>query len=173
MCVPKNFSSVFFFGSNSWQILQLSSIFILLTFFLTCAFCKAPSDWLHLPLAALYINRHRVISKIRLTMPRVKISRADRNPWLAKMLEGMRQLVNVYCHSGRRKSFYQTGASLLPILYSKKQQFYILPSCTPFCVQRFPGKITQSLYARCFYFCFFQMNRIICLHLSHTSVSDS
>jgi hypothetical protein len=33
-----------------------------------------------LPLAALHINRHRVTSKIRLTMPRVKISRADRNP---------------------------------------------------------------------------------------------
>jgi hypothetical protein len=26
-----------------------------------------------------------VTSKIRLTMPRVKMSRADRNPWLAKM----------------------------------------------------------------------------------------
>ena len=30
-------------------------------------------------------KRHRVTSKIRLTMPRVKMSRADRNPWLAKM----------------------------------------------------------------------------------------
>jgi hypothetical protein len=40
---------------------------------------------LQLPLAALHINRHRVTSKIRLTMPRVKMSRADRNPWLAKM----------------------------------------------------------------------------------------
>ena len=35
--------------------------------------------------AALHINRHRVTAKIRLTMPRVKMSRADRNPWLAKM----------------------------------------------------------------------------------------
>ena len=52
----------------------------------TCTFCKACSDWLQLPLAALHINRHRVTSKIRLTMPRVKISRADHNPWLAKML---------------------------------------------------------------------------------------
>ena len=26
------------------------------------------------------------ITKIRLTMPRVKMSRADRNPWLAKMV---------------------------------------------------------------------------------------
>ena len=51
----------------------------------TCAFCKARSDWLQLPLAALHINRHRVTSKIRLTMPRVKMSRADRNPWLTKM----------------------------------------------------------------------------------------
>ena len=51
----------------------------------TCAFCKARSDWLQLPLAALHINRHRVTSKIRLTMSRVKMSRADRNPWLAKM----------------------------------------------------------------------------------------
>ena len=52
----------------------------------TCAFCKARSDWLQLPLAALHINRHRVTSKIRLTMPRVKMTRrADRNPWLAKM----------------------------------------------------------------------------------------
>jgi hypothetical protein len=51
----------------------------------TCAFCKACSDWLQLPLAALHINRHRVTLKIRLTMPRVKMSRADRNPWLAKM----------------------------------------------------------------------------------------
>ena len=51
----------------------------------TCAFCKARSDWLQLPLAALHINRHRVTSKIRLTMPRVKMSRADRNPWLAKV----------------------------------------------------------------------------------------
>jgi hypothetical protein len=51
----------------------------------TCAFCKARSDWLQLPIAALHINRHRVTSKIRLTMPRVKMSRADRNPWLAKM----------------------------------------------------------------------------------------
>ena len=49
--------------------------------------CKARSDWLQLPLAALHINRHRVTSKIRLTMPRVKMSRADRNPWLAKMLD--------------------------------------------------------------------------------------
>jgi hypothetical protein len=52
----------------------------------TCAFCKARSHWLQLPLAALHIDRHRVTSKIRLTMPRVKMSRADRNPWLAKML---------------------------------------------------------------------------------------
>jgi hypothetical protein len=51
----------------------------------TCAFCKAPSDWLQLPLAALQINRHRVTSKISLTMPRVMMSRADRNHWLAKM----------------------------------------------------------------------------------------
>jgi hypothetical protein len=51
----------------------------------TCAFCKARSDWLQLPLAALHINRHRVTSKMRLTMPRVKMSRANRNPWLAKM----------------------------------------------------------------------------------------
>jgi hypothetical protein len=49
--------------------------------------CKARSDWLQLPLAALHINRHRVTSKIRLTMPRVKMSRADRNPWLAKVEE--------------------------------------------------------------------------------------
>ena len=28
---------------------------------------------------------HRATSKIRLTMPRVKMSRANRNPWLAKM----------------------------------------------------------------------------------------
>jgi hypothetical protein len=48
-------------------------------------FCKAHSDWLQLPLAALHINRHRVTSKIRLTMPKVKMSRADHNPWLAKM----------------------------------------------------------------------------------------
>jgi hypothetical protein len=47
----------------------------------TCDFCKARSDWLQLPLAALHINRHRVTSKIHLTMPRVKMSRADRNPW--------------------------------------------------------------------------------------------
>ena len=46
--------------------------------------CKACSDWLLLPLAALHINCHRVTSKIRLTMPRVKISRADRNPWLGE-----------------------------------------------------------------------------------------
>ena len=52
----------------------------------TCAFCKARSDWLQLPLAALHINRHRVTPKIRPTMPRVKMSRADRNPWLAKMI---------------------------------------------------------------------------------------
>jgi hypothetical protein len=52
----------------------------------TCAFCKARSDWLQLPLAALHINHHRVTSKIRLTMQRVKTSRADRNPWLAKMI---------------------------------------------------------------------------------------
>ena len=32
----------------------------------TCAFCKARSDWLQLPLAALHINRHCVTSKIRL-----------------------------------------------------------------------------------------------------------
>jgi hypothetical protein len=51
----------------------------------TCAFCKAHSDWLQLPLAALHINRHRVTSKIRLTMPRVEMSRADRNPWLVKI----------------------------------------------------------------------------------------
>jgi hypothetical protein len=51
----------------------------------TCAFCKGHSDWLQLPLAALHINRHRVTSKIRLAMPKVKMSRADRNPWLAKM----------------------------------------------------------------------------------------
>ena len=51
----------------------------------TCAFSKACSDWFQLPLAALHINRHRVTSKICLTMPRVKMSRADRNPWLAKM----------------------------------------------------------------------------------------
>jgi len=44
------------------------------------------SDWLLLPLAALHINRHRVTSKISPTMPRVKMSRADRNPWLAKMI---------------------------------------------------------------------------------------
>ena len=48
--------------------------------------CKVRSDWLQLPPAALHINRHRVPSKIRLTMPRVKMSRADRNPWLAKMM---------------------------------------------------------------------------------------
>jgi hypothetical protein len=54
----------------------------------TCAFCKARSDWLQLPLAALHINRHRVTSKTRLTMPRVKMSRADRNPWQAKMHHG-------------------------------------------------------------------------------------
>jgi mannosyltransferase OCH1-like enzyme len=53
----------------------------------TCAFCKARSDWLQLPLAALHINRHRVTSKIRLTMPMMKMSRADRNPWLVKMIE--------------------------------------------------------------------------------------
>jgi len=47
--------------------------------------CKARSDWLQLSLAALHIIRHRVTSKIRLTMPRVKMSRVDRNPWLAKM----------------------------------------------------------------------------------------
>jgi hypothetical protein len=52
----------------------------------TCAFCKVRSDWLQLSLAALHINRHRVTSKIRLTMPMVKMSRADRNPWLAKMV---------------------------------------------------------------------------------------
>ena len=54
--------------------------------------CKARSDWLLLPLAALHINCHSVTSKIRLTMPRVKMIRADRNPWLAKMdmtLQGM------------------------------------------------------------------------------------
>ena len=50
--------------------------------------CKVHSDWLQLPLAALHINRHHVTSKIRLTMPRVKMSRADRNPWLAKMVPG-------------------------------------------------------------------------------------
>jgi hypothetical protein len=46
------------------------------------------SDWLQLSLAALHINRHHVTSKIRLPMPRVKMSRADRNPWLAKMVPG-------------------------------------------------------------------------------------
>ena len=51
--------------------------------------CKACSDWLLLPLAALHINCHRVTSKIHLTMPRVKMSRADRNPWLEKMLNFM------------------------------------------------------------------------------------
>ena len=50
------------------------------------AHCKARSDWLLLPLAALHINCHRVNSKIRLTMPREKMSRVDRNPWLAKMV---------------------------------------------------------------------------------------
>jgi hypothetical protein len=29
------------------------------------------------------------ITKIRLTMPRVKMSRADRNPWLAKMIHSV------------------------------------------------------------------------------------
>ena len=48
--------------------------------------CKARSDWLLLPLAALHINCHRVTSKIHLAMPRVKMSRADCNPWVAKML---------------------------------------------------------------------------------------
>jgi hypothetical protein len=47
--------------------------------------CKARSDWLQLPLAALHVNRHRVTSKIRLAMPRVKMSRVDRNPCLVKM----------------------------------------------------------------------------------------
>ena len=46
---------------------------------------RVKTDWLQLPLAAFHINRHRVTSKIRLTMPRVKMSRADHNPWLAKM----------------------------------------------------------------------------------------
>jgi hypothetical protein len=49
-------------------------------------FCKARSDWLQLPLAALHINRHHVTSKIRLTMPMVKMSRADRNPWKSTSL---------------------------------------------------------------------------------------
>ena len=50
------------------------------------ACCKAHSDWLLLPLAALHINCHCVTSKIRLTKSRVKMSRADRNPWLEKMI---------------------------------------------------------------------------------------
>ena len=53
------------------------------------AFCKARSDWLQLPLAALHINRHCVTSKVRQMMPRVKMRRADRNPWLAKMHDVM------------------------------------------------------------------------------------
>jgi hypothetical protein len=59
-----------------------------------CDFCKACSDWLQLPLAALHINRHRVTSKIRLTMPRVKMSRADRNPWLAK--QSVQSMFQIY-----------------------------------------------------------------------------
>ena len=46
---------------------------------------KARSGWLLLPLAALHINYYSVTSKIRLTMPMVKMSRVDRKPWLAKM----------------------------------------------------------------------------------------
>jgi len=39
-----------------------------------------------------------VTSKIRLTMPRVKMSRADRNPWLAKMMDDMFSSFNRMFH---------------------------------------------------------------------------
>jgi hypothetical protein len=54
---------------------------------------RVKTDWLQLPLAAFHINRHRVTSKIRLTMPRVKMSRADHNPWISLPLNNSMSLV--------------------------------------------------------------------------------
>ena len=92
------------------------------TFFLqnihcTCAFCKARSDWLQLPLAALHINRHRVTSRIRLTMPRVKMSRADRNPWLAKMWL-CQYSVQGWRHSARPEGECTMSSTLTTIWHS-------------------------------------------------------
>jgi hypothetical protein len=69
---------------------------------------KARSNWLQLPLATLHINRHRVTSKIRLTIPRVKMSRADCNHWLAKMTEsGLKRLwvLMIKCLNNNSKKY--------------------------------------------------------------------
>ena len=83
--VAPNRTNFFILSKSCWTYDFSHFSFCWHFFYRTCAFCKARSDWLKLPLAALHINHHRVTSKIRLTMPRVKMSRADRNPWLAKM----------------------------------------------------------------------------------------
>jgi hypothetical protein len=92
----------------------------------TCAFCKAHSDWLQLPLAALHLNRHRMTSKIRLTMPRVKMSRADRNPWLAKMGYSIKSTINVGLMQSDKHSWYlwasclKIGKAQIPRIYPKQ-----------------------------------------------------
>jgi hypothetical protein len=50
---------------------------------------KWERDWL------MEFHQCAGITKIRLTMPRVKMSRADRNPWLAKMVVPLQALVYV------------------------------------------------------------------------------
>jgi hypothetical protein len=88
----------------------------------TCAFCKARSDWLQLPLAALHINRHCVTLKIRLMMPRVKMSRADRNPWLAKMVKIRFSRVN----SRNKGIFYSHfGLTTLNKCFQNQIHFYL------------------------------------------------
>jgi hypothetical protein len=88
----------------------------------TCAFCKACSDWLQLPLAALHINRHRVTSKIRLTMPRVKMSSPDRNPWLAKM----KYCLVIKTPTKDKKSFYAEIFCYLMLCPSILYDFWFL-----------------------------------------------
>ena len=69
--VPKNCSSVFFLVVTRGKSCKSRPFLFCWHFsYRTCAFCKARSDWLQLPLAALHINRQRVTLKIRLTMPR-------------------------------------------------------------------------------------------------------
>jgi hypothetical protein len=88
------------------------------------------------------------ITKIRLTMPRVKLSRADRNPWLAKMptqTSGLPQCTT------QHSSLVLPKAQHIPLVCSKPQRnilvcFKLQPSTNLWFVPSF--KATQTLLRR-------------------------
>jgi hypothetical protein len=127
-------------------------------------------------------------TKIRLTMPRVKMSRADRNPWLAKMIRHKPSYKQLGVKT-KRTSFVPTISgyagrqhNLTKYLYLKWQWiFYLFSKCFLSSINALPSPLfprkTEGAYCSCtagyeIYACFF-FNSLLCLCSANSGPLDN